>query len=348
MILHNMREVSRRLVRYLLKLSVSRLMVLFVSVAVLASMVIVLIIDLAWDRRLNAELEFAGVITPFLDGLLIVGLLAVLLEELRDEVARRKAAEDETRALNETLEAKVQERTRQLVAAQEELVRKEKLSLLVQVADTVGHELRNPLGVLNNAVYFLKAVQPEGDETSREYLGIIENEVHEADRIVSDLLDAVRTRPPRPATVNVAALIDDVLRKCAIPAGVVVRLDIPDALPAIEVDPVQMQQVLWNLLTNSVEAMPDGGVLEIRAVEDASAHAVKILVKDSGPGIAAEHRSRLFQPLFTTKARRVGLGLAVVKNLTQANGGRVEAQSELGKGAVFVLTLPGRPKGPVQ
>lgn len=239
------------------------------------------------------------------------------------------------------LEARVEERTRQLLLAQEELVRNEKLALLSQVADTVGHELRNPLGVINNAVYFLQTVLADADDTVKEYLGIINSEVADAERIVSDLLDAVRTKPAQAETVNVADLIEQTLRRCQIPAVVNVKLYIPKALSAIRADPQQMQQVLWNLITNGVEAMPQGGTLEIAASEDKQKQSVRISIKDSGVGIAPEQQAKLFQPLFTTKVRRVGLGLVVVKNLTKANGGSVEVQSDLGKGATFAIVLPG-------
>ncbi len=242
---------------------------------------------------------------------------------------------------SEQLEARVEERTRQLLAVQEELVRNEKLALLSKVADTVGHELRNPLGVINNAVYFLQMVLADADDTVKEYLGIINSEIADAERIVSDLLDAVRTKPPQAETVDVADLIEQTLRRCRIPADVNVKLDIPKTLSAIRADPQQMQQVLWNLITNGVEAMPQGGTLEVVASEDKQAQSVRISIKDSGVGIAPEQQARLFQPLFTTKVRRIGLGLVVVKNLTKANGGSVEVQSDLGKGTTFAIVLPG-------
>ncbi len=330
----------RGLVNWLLGLRALQVAALFVAAAVVISVIIVVTIDLLWDGRFNAELEFAGVVTPFLDGLLIVGLLVVLLDELRAEAERRKAAEEITRRLNEELEAKVAERTRQLAAAQDELVRKEKLSLLAQVADSVGHELRNPLGVMSNAVYFLKAVQTGGDATTNEYLGIIEGEIAEAERIVADLLDAVRTKPPQIETISATELISQTLRKCEIPSTISVHVEALPPLPQLRVDPRQIMQVLWNLVTNAVEAMPDGGELKIQVSEDRPARALRISVRDSGAGIAPELHDRLFQPLYTTKARRVGLGLAVVKNLTQANGGSVKMYSQPGKGAAFSVTLP--------
>ncbi|MDO9041398.1 MAG: ATP-binding protein [Desulfocapsaceae bacterium] len=330
----------KRLVDALLRLSTLQVAGLFLAVAVIMAMMIALTIDFLWDGRFNAELEFAGVVTPFLDGLLIVGLLVTLLGELRKEVEQRQAAENAIRLLNEGLEIKIRERTQQLLEVQDELVRKEKLVLLGQVADTVGHELRNPLGVMNNAVYFLQIVLADADETTREYLGIIKDEIADAERIVSDLLDAAaRTKPPQLEMVEVSALIEQTLGKCDVPSTVTVRMNIPATLPAIRVDPGQMQQVFWNLITNGLEAMVDGGMLEISADEDQAAKTVTVSIKDSGRGIGPEDQAKLFQPMFTTKARRVGLGLAVVKNLTQANGGSVGVESVPGKGSTFFVVL---------
>lgn len=333
-----LKRLIKQTVRRLLKMNTLHFAMLFLAVAVLISMMIILTIDFLWDGSFNTELEVAGVVTPFLDALFLVVFLNAMLEEIREEAALRKVAEDATRALNEELEASVKKRTRQLLEVQDELVRKEKLAVLGQVADTVGHELRNPLGVINNSVYYLQTVLADADETTREYLGIIKEEIADAERIVSDLLDAVRTKPPHPAAVDVAEVIGQTLRKCDIPASVIVKLDVPQHLPLVRVDPMHLHQVLWNLVTNAVEAMPEGGTLEIRAVEDQQ--LLRISIKDSGSGIAPEQQTKLFQPLFTTKARRVGLGLVVVKNLTQANGGTVKAESAPGKGSMFTVTLP--------
>ncbi len=243
------------------------------------------------------------------------------------------------RSLQQAL-SHLRERSRQLLQAQEELVRKEKLAVLGQVAGSVGHELRNPLGVMSNAVYFLQTVLADTDETTQEYLTIIKNEIADSERIVSDLLDSVRTKPPQPGVVAVSDLVHQILRKYSVPASVSVKLDLPATLPPLRVDPQQIQQVLRNLISNAVEAMPDGGTLEISALENPPGSSVTIAVRDSGSGMAPEVLARIFQPLFTTKARGIGLGLVVVKNLTEANGGSVRLQSEPGKGSVFSVTLP--------
>ncbi|MDD5036893.1 MAG: PAS domain S-box protein, partial [Methylococcaceae bacterium] len=267
------------------------------------------------------------------------GSLAGALGFFRD-ISERKQMEEMVRNLNEALELKIQERTRQLLQAQEELIRKEKLAVLGQVVGSVGHELRNPLGVMNNAVYYLQAVLADADPTTREYLDIIREEIAGADRIVADLLDSVRTKPPQTQTVSIANLIEQTLIKLTIPAAVELRRDIPESIPPLRVDPMQMQQVFRNLICNAIDAMPEGGILEIRAFENPVVKTLSVSVRDTGVGVAEQDLPKLFQPLFTTKARGIGLGLVVVKNLTVANGGSVEVQSEPGQGALFTITLP--------
>ena len=255
-------------------------------------------------------------------------------------VTERKRMEEEIRKLNLGLETKVLERTRQLLDAQEELVRKEKLATLGQVAGVVGHELRNPLGVMNNAVYFLQAMLTDADDTTREYLGIIKDEISGAERIVSDLLDSVRTKPPRPEKVMVRDIVSMSTGKCAIPGNVELHTVYPETLLALSIDPLQIKQVFINLINNAVDAMPNGGTLDIKAEEDKGRSEIRVSVRDTGMGIAPENMEKLFQPLYTTKARGIGLGLAVVKNLTEANGGRVEVESTQGAGTSFTVILP--------
>jgi PAS domain S-box-containing protein len=263
-----------------------------------------------------------------------------LLVGVFHDVTERKEVEEKIRGLNEELEEKVRERTRQLLDAQEELVRKEKLALLGQIAGSVGHELRNPLGVMNNAVYFLQLVLADADETTREYLQIIKDQIADSERIVSDLLDSVRTKPPQPEMAGIGELINQILRQYLMPAAIAVTLDIPETLPSVWVDPMQIQQVFRNLISNGVEAMPEGGTLAISALENRQEGMVSVRVSDSGSGIAPEVVARLFQPLFTTKARGIGLGLVVCRNLTEANGGKIEVASKPGTGTVFTVWLP--------
>jgi signal transduction histidine kinase len=325
-------------------------MILFLSMACVAIGILVLLAALISLRRLMPVLSPTGSMRRQWNGMAVLivvfiaaflGCLVVLWTQPAQPYLLFMSSVLLLGAIAGWLMARLSLQTAvEMRQVENELVRSEKLALLGQVADTVGHELRNPLGVMNNAIYFLQTVLADADETTREYLGIIKDEIADAERIVSDLLDAVRTKPPRPERVEVATLIGKAVGKCDVPENVTLHLDIPDTLPAIRVDPAQMHQVFWNLITNGVEAMAGGGVLEIRAAADRAAETVTVRVTDHGSGITAEHRARLFQPMFTTKARRVGLGLVVVKNLAQANGGSVGVESEPGRGSTFSVSLP--------
>jgi signal transduction histidine kinase len=208
---------------------------------------------------------------------------------------------------------------------------------------------------MSNAVYFLKMVLDDADETTKEYLDIIKKEIDTSLQIITDLLDFARTRTPQIKAVKARELIAESLGRCAIPDNADLKTEIPDNLPLLSVDPLQMGQVLTNFITNAVQAMPDGGALRIvaRLVGAGLAHAksgcpqgvplqdfIQISVADTGEGISPENMKKLFQPLFTTKAKGIGLGLVVCRNLIEANGGRIEVASEFGKGTCFTVQLP--------
>lgn len=233
----------------------------------------------------------------------------------------------------------LEKRTRELFDAQEELVRKEKLSILGQLSGSVGHELRNPLGVMSNAIYFLKMVLADAGDTVGEYLDIIKHEINNSLRIITDLLDFARTKTPQRKLVTPGDMVRQGLERCSVPDNITITVDIPEVLPSLNVDPLQIGQVLQNLITNGIQAMPTGGILTIRGRQE-SEEVVRLAITDSGAGISPENMRKLFQPLFTTKAKGIGLGLVVCRNLTEANGGRIEVESEWGKGTTFSAILP--------
>ena len=254
------------------------------------------------------------------------------------DITERKRAEEALREYSERLEEMVEERSRELRDAQERLVRSERLAVLGQLAGGVGHELRNPLGVISNAVYYLRSAYPDSNETTRECLNMISAEVRNAEKTISDLLGLSRTRAAGRESIGLSDLVSRVLEKYPAEENIRVEIDIPAGIPAVFVDPLQIEQVLQNLIANGCQAMHEGGELFIRAI--AVAERVDVSISDTGCGIPRENLGKIFEPLFTTKARGMGLGLAVSKNLVELNGCRLEVESEEGKGSTFTVSLP--------
>ncbi|MGD0878656.1 MAG: PAS domain S-box protein [Anaerolineales bacterium] len=267
------------------------------------------------------------------------------------DITERKQAESKLKEYSEHLEEMVAERTHELRGAHEQLVRKEKLAVLGTLAGGVGHELRNPLGVISNSVYYLKMVQPEANEKIKKHLATITQEVHNAARIVSDLLDYAREISSEPKPSSVHELVEQTLSRFPVPASIQVSLKIPADLPPVYTDPLQVEQILGNLITNACQAMANpsldtkagsakmSGRCKLTISARKKMEMVAIAVKDSGSGIAPENFEKLFEPLFSTKVTGIGLGLVVSKKLAEANGGRIEVKSQVGKGSTFSLYL---------
>ncbi len=224
--------------------------------------------------------------------------------------------------------------------AQEQLIRKEKLAVLGQLAAAVAHELRQPLAVMSNAVYYLKTILPDPNETTKEYLEMISSEIRDSEKIVSDLLDVARTKPAEREQIAVCDMVAQALEKKPPPEVVKVTTEIAADLPTVFVDSQQMGQVLINLITNAFQAMPEGGTITFNA--QAEKDKVHLFITDTGCGISEQSMEKLFEPLFTTKARGIGLGLSVSKSLVEVNEGSIKVESEEGKGSTFTIILPGK------
>jgi signal transduction histidine kinase len=244
------------------------------------------------------------------------------------------------------MEGRVAQRTMELKSAleelhetQETLVRREKLVILGQLAGGVGHELRNPLGVMTNAIYYLSVVLKDAPESVREYLSILQTQVGLSEKIVGDLLDFARVKQPKTETVSVLALVEEELTRIGRLDGITVTRDFPPDLPPVCVDRIQMGQVVLNLISNAQQAMDGKGgkqELTLRARADRDG-VVTLDVSDTGIGIASEQLTKIFDPLYTTKARGIGLGLSVSRTLAQANGAEIRARSELGVGSTMTI-----------
>jgi signal transduction histidine kinase len=267
---------------------------------------------------------------------------------ISEDITERKQAEQELHAYSEHLEEMVTERTRELTDTQEKLVRHEKLAVLGQLAGGVGHELRNPLAVINSAIYYLKLVQPEASDKVREYHAMIEQEVRNSEKIITDLLDFARIKSVDREAVSVSEIVQRVLERYLVPPSVTLSLDLSPYLPKIYADPRHVEQVLGNLVLNACQAMKDGGQLSVISRQASVVSdqlpipnpQLLIIVRDTGVGISPENMSKLFEPLFTTKTKGIGLGLSISRKLIEANGGRIEVESEAGKGSTFTLWVP--------
>jgi PAS domain S-box-containing protein len=257
-----------------------------------------------------------------------------------DDLTERKRAEQTLQRYSQRLEEMVAERTRELYAAQDRLVRQEKLAILGQLAGGVGHELRNPLGAIKNAAYFLNLALAEPEPEVKETLDILHREVAASERIIGSLLGFARPRPPARQPVEINTLVREALARTALPENVRVVTHLDEALPAILADPDQLTQVFGNLLLNAVQAMPDGGRLTVETRVEPGAGWLAVSIADTGVGVPPENLGKLFEPLFSTKARGIGLGLALSKILVESHGGRIEARSEVGAGSIFTVKLP--------
>ncbi len=257
------------------------------------------------------------------------------------DITERKEAEATLKTYSKQLKQLVDIRTTALEEAQEQLTRQEKLAVLGQLAGSVGHELRNPLGVISNAVYFLQAVLNDVDDTVKEYLGIISTRVQESEKIVSDLLNLSRIHPADKEEIAISELVTEALHRCPAPDNISITTNLATNTASVFVDAQQIRQVFINLITNAYQAMPEGGKLLITSKE--GQNQILLSITDTGVGMSEKTKRKIFEPLFTTKARGVGLGLAVSKNLVGINGGEITLESIKDQGSTFTIILPTYP-----
>lgn len=290
----------------------------------------------SWLLELSPRKALVGSLAARQPWLYLIGglIVAVLLAALVELLLRRRQF---ALGLVDERTAQLRQSLTELDAAQHRLVQSERLAAIGQLASAVGHELRNPLGVLSNIFYLLGQRLGREDPWVDRQLTTGEREVAAATLIVSDLLEYSKPRQPVFEPVDLSALVDEVLSVAPPPAGVEVGRRLPPGLPAVRADRQQLRQVLLNLVSNAYDSMPEGGLLVIEA--DGDGDTVRFTVSDTGGGIADDVLPRLFEPFFTTKAKGIGLGLSVAHRIVEAHGGSLEAKTNPGTGASFSLTL---------
>jgi PAS domain S-box-containing protein len=220
----------------------------------------------------------------------------------------------------------------------------ERLVAIGQTAGMVGHDLRNPLQTVTGELYLAKNVVdslPGGEVRSslEESLQVMEEQTVYMDKIVSDLQAFVQPVRIDKKPINLEELVTNVLASVSVPSGIAVETEISENLPQIRADLQLLKRVLINLVTNSVQAMPNGGKLTLTGLTTPESQ-VSLSVQDTGVGIPEAIKNRIFTPLFTTKPRGQGFGLAVCKRVMEAHGGTISFESQEGKGAKFTIQFP--------
>jgi signal transduction histidine kinase len=252
------------------------------------------------------------------------------------DITERKKMQTKLEEYAKNLERLVEERTKQLKDS-------ERLAAIGATAGMVGHDIRNPLQAITSDVYLAKtelASISESDEKKNalESLQEIEKNTDYINKIVADLQDFARPVLPKIEETDLERIVHFVLANLNIPGNVTVKYSISEGFPKLKVDQSYLQRILTNLANNAIQAMPQGGKLTVAASRKNG--KATITVEDTGGGIPEDVRSKIFMPLVTTKAKGQGFGLAVVKRFTEALGGTVTFESEVGKGTKFTVELP--------
>jgi len=240
--------------------------------------------------------------------------------------------------LNQELEQRVEERTRDLKETQEKLMRQEKFAAVGKVSGIISHELRNPLATISNSIYYLNMKLGNTDEKIQKHVKLIQTELDRSRKIITDLLNFTRMKQLEFTRANLMAVIRDSLNHVAVPDGITVQVIDNAGDLQLDIDPDLIQQAFINIITNAIQAMSQDGSLCITIGYDEE--RVTVAFKDTGIGIPPENIQKLFEPLFTTKKSGIGLGLAYVKDIIDKHGGEIQVESTEGIGTTFTIFLP--------
>jgi signal transduction histidine kinase len=253
----------------------------------------------------------------------------------------------ENARLHEHLQARNRElhqAMKELQQTQEQLIQKEKLASVGQLAAGVAHEINNPLSTILLYADVLCREIPEQDAQQSQDLQMIIREAKRCRTIVHDLLSFSRQNEVLAQPTDLNALLEEIAEEIRIHErfeGVMIRMDLDSGLPTIEADPFQLRQVFCNLMNNAADAMPSGGTLTLRTKPGPWSGLITAEVQDTGEGISQENMKKLFTPFFTTKplGKGTGLGLAIIYGIVKMHRGEISVQSQLGQGTTFALTL---------
>jgi two-component system, NtrC family, sensor histidine kinase HydH len=307
----------------------------------------------AESTQAEAVLASAAVLGPLRDGVVIgvrteAGDLAGLLV-VQDDRVRDAYSPDEVN-LFESLAAQIGI-VQQNSLVYQRMQERDRLASIGQMAARLAHEIKNPLGAIKGAAQLLAEPSPEAmdiDPSSREFLGIILEEVDRLDRVVGSVLDYARPTPGNPAPVDINGVVRRTITILSPNRDddVTIGLELSDDLPRVRVDAEQLRQVLMNLVRNATQAMNGRGQIVVNTRARAAGRGdslpkwVELGVSDSGPGISQKVLKNLFTPFYTTKNQGTGLGLAISQRIVTDAGGTIEVDTREGAGTTFTVVLP--------
>jgi PAS domain S-box-containing protein len=262
----------------------------------------------------------------------VIGVWSIV-RDISEQKAREKDLEQQAGMLQNIIE----DRTKRLKD-------NERFATIGQTAGMVGHDLRNPLQTIIGELYLAKSEVeslPEGElkDNLKESIQAIDEQTAYMDKIVSDLQAFVRPIKIDKTPLNLREIVDAVVSSIVVPVNIAVQTQIRDSFPQVKADPQLVKRVLTNLVTNALQAMPEGGKLTIKS-EVNPAGQVSVTVEDTGIGIPEKIKPQIFTPLFTTKPRGQGFGLAVCRRVIEAHGGTISFKSQEGKGTKFIIQFP--------
>lgn len=257
------------------------------------------------------------------------------------DVTERRAAERRVQIQQENMKAElerlVETRTEELRQTQAELVLSEKFSTLGKVSGGIAHEIRNPLNAVKTSAYFLLNAKNLSPEKTREHLERIDRQVTMIDNVIAALTDVAKLPEALLRPLDMQPVLRSVIGSVNLPPNIIVEFDLPDSLPIVLADEHQIAIAFRNLVRNARDAMPDGGTLSVGVTVDDETAVFNI--SDTGIGISEELINNILEPLFTTKARGLGLGLSITLAIVEKNQGSLTFSSEPGKGSVFSVGL---------
>jgi len=262
---------------------------------------------------------------------------AIVIENAR-LIESLRGARKQLEAYAGQLEQKVEERTRELKRSQEQLFKAQRLAVIGELAGMVGHDLRNPLTGIGGAAYYLKKrLGSKIDRKTTEMLELVENNIVYSNKIINDLLDYSREIKLDLTVSNPKSIVKESLSLVKIPKNIQV-IDLTEDMPKIKVDVGKMKRAFVNIIKNSVDAMPRGGTLTIKT-ERLNGN-LEFVFSDTGVGMSKKTMEKLWTPLFTTKAKGMGFGLAICKRTIETHEGSISVKSARGKGTTFTITIP--------